>query len=95
MRIGNHVLITTVHRGVFCGVLSEERDNGETVVLEHCRNCLYWGATVRGFLGLASTGPDESCKIGPAVSQSTLYGVTSISECSVAAVKAWESEPWS
>ena len=90
----NHVLITTKHRGVFFGGLIEERDNGETVVLKDCQNCIYWNTEVHGFLGLAAGGPTESCKVGPAVPKTTLYAVTSITECTDEAVKAWESEPW-
>jgi len=89
-----HVLVTTSHRGVFFGILSEERDNGTTVVLIGCQNCITWGADVKGFLGLAATGPTESCRIGPDVPKSTIYSVTSITECTEEAVAAWRSMPW-
>ena len=49
------VLVTTEHRGVFFGYAKDTR--GETVDLRAGRNCLYWSADVKGFLGLASMGP--------------------------------------
>lgn len=89
-----HVLVTTKYRGVFFGVLIEERDNGETVVLVSCQNCIFWGSDVRGFLGLAAKGPTKTCKIGPPALKTTLYAVTSITECTDEAVAAWKREPW-
>ena len=88
------VLVTTDYRGVFFGKFVEDRDKGRTVVLADCHNCIYWGSSVRGFLGLASSGPDSSCRIGPPAAKTVLYGVTSISECSDNAVYAWEAQPW-
>ena len=87
-----HVLITTEYRGVFMGEL-DERDN-DSVTLTHARNCVYWSRKIRGVFGLAATGPDSECRIGPAVPRLTLRKVTSITECTDAAVAAWEAEPW-
>ena len=90
-----NVLVTTEYRGVFFGKFVEDRDNGKTVVLTDCQNCIRWGESVKGFLGLASAGPDSSCRIGPPAKKTVLYGVTSITECSDAAADAWRSRPWS
>jgi hypothetical protein len=87
------VVVTTIHRGVFFGELIEEKDG--TCKLKDARNCVYWPTSVRGFLGLAASGPLQGSKVGPSVPKLTLNGVTSISECSDDAVKAWESGPWS
>ena len=88
------VLVTTEHRGVFFGKFVEDRDEGRTVVLADCQNCLHWGSSVKGFLGLAARGPDASCRIGPPAKRTVLYAATSVSECSDDAVTAWEAEPW-
>lgn len=85
------VLVTTEHRGVFFGYATET--DGETITLKHARNCVYWSADVRGFLGLASTGPSASCRIGPRA-DITLRAITCVAECTPAAVQAWEAAPW-
>lgn len=86
------VLITTEHRGVFFGYASDA--TGSTVVLKRARNCLYWSRDVKGFLGLATTGPTAQCKIGPAAKEITLHKVTSATLCEPASVEAWEKAPW-
>ena len=56
--------------------------------------CIYWSADIKGVVGLAATGPNKSCKVGPAAPAMTLRDVTAVMECSPKAVEAWESEPW-
>jgi hypothetical protein len=85
------VLVTTIHRGVFFGYANETA--GPTIKLRGARNCLYWGSSVKGFLGLASNGPDKSCRIGPAV-LIELRDITCVAECTDVAVEAWEAAPW-
>ena len=87
------VLVTTVHRGVFFGTLVEEDE--KKVVLKDARNCVYWSADVKGFLGLVASGPTVSCRIGPAALKLSLHDVTAIADCSPEAVEAWERAPWS
>ena len=87
------VLVTTVHRGVFFGYASEAVKD-KSITIQDGRNCIYWSADVKGFLGLAATGPSKSCKIGPKVSTLTLTDVTSVSEVSPEAVEQWEKAPW-
>lgn len=89
-----HVVVTTEYRGVFFGRLIEHDRVARIATLADARNCLCWGATVRGFLGLAAKGPDSSCRIGPAVPRLDLVGVTSIADCTPDAVAKWEDEPW-
>lgn len=88
-----YVLVTTKYRGVFAGEMIEDR--GDSVVLGKARNCVYWDTSVRGFLGLASSGPGGGCRIGPAVDSLTLYGVTSVTPCTDEAREKWEAGPWS
>lgn len=85
------VVVTTTHRGVFFGYAGDT--DGEQIVLEKARLCLYWSSDVRGFMGLASTGPSKSCRIGPAANI-TLRNITAVLEATPEAVKAWESAPW-
>lgn len=92
------VLITTDSnkRGVFAGWLEEKYIEGDSigVILSEARNCIYWSQTTRGVFGLAAKGPDENCRIGPAVPRLELIGITSVSDCSQEAQKAWGKEPW-
>ena len=85
------VLITTSYRGVFFGYAKET--TGETIFLRDARLCVYWTADLRGFMGLASHGPNSNCKIGPAANI-TLRGITAVVEVSPEAVEKWEAAPW-
>lgn len=85
------VLVTTAHRGVFFGYLSEVA--GTTVHLKRARNCVYWPKEQKGFLGLAATGPLNGARVGPAV-DIKLRDITCIAECTAAAVERWEAAPW-
>ena len=87
------VLLTTKHRGVFFGYLDGEPSQAQ-VKLTRARNCIYWHASVKGFEGLAVTGPNDQCKVGPAAKSLLLYNITSVVECDPEAVDAWEKAPW-
>lgn len=86
------LLVSTEFRGVFFGwgIVTTTRE----IRLVNAQQCTYWSADVKGFLGLASTGPSKDCKIGLAVPAITLQSVTSIVECTPEAVAAWEAKPW-
>lgn len=86
------VLVTTAHRGVFFGYAKET--SGGTVRLRAGRMCIYWSADLRGFMGLASRGPNSSCRIGPPA-DIELRQITSVVEVSAEAVANWERAPWS
>jgi hypothetical protein len=86
------VVVTTTHRGVFFGYANET--DGEIINLRAARNCVYWSTGVKGFMGLAATGPDKQCKIGPAADIS-LRDITSVIECTPDATAAWDASPWS
>lgn len=85
------VLVTTAHRGVFFGYA--ENTEGDTIKLKRGRNCIYWPQSNKGFLGLASAGPQKGARVGPAA-DIELRNITSVSECTETAVAAWESAPW-
>lgn len=86
------LVVTTVHRGVFFGY--GEPEDGETIRLERARMCLYWPAGTKGVVGLASDGPQEGSRVGPAAPAMILRGVTAVMEVTSEAAKAWEREPW-
>jgi hypothetical protein len=85
------VLVTTTHRGVFFGYTT--KTDGASIVLKKARNCLYWPAENKGFLGLASMGPAKGSRVGPAA-DIELRDITCVAEVSTAAIAAWESAPW-
>lgn len=87
------VLVTTAHRGVFFGYMNGEIKK-DSVTLTDARNCVYWSVDVKGFLGLAATGPSTSCKIGPKVPSLKLLSVTAVVEVTPEAVEKWEKAPW-
>ncbi len=83
------VLVTTEFRGVFFGYA--EDTSGDNITLARARNCIYWPATNGGFAGLASEGPASGARIGAKVNKIDLRKVTSVTEVTEAAVKAWEA----
>jgi hypothetical protein len=86
------VLVTTTHRGVFFGYATDT--DGATIKLRGARNCIRWSTEMKGFLGLASIGPDKNCRIGPAA-DIELRDITCVAKCSPNSVTAWENAPWS
>ncbi len=87
------VIITTAHRGVFFGDLSDDQnENDKTLVLKNCRNVIYWSGR-RGFLGLAAHGPEDGSKIGSSAPHVRLHDVTSVSQCTDQAAEAFRE--WS
>ncbi|MEO6382010.1 MAG: hypothetical protein ABIO35_08430 [Nitrobacter sp.] len=83
--------MTTKHRGVFFGYA--KNIDGEVIDLRAARNCIYWGRTTKGFIGLGVTGPIGDSRVGPAA-DIQLRDITSVVACSDEAVKVWESAPW-
>lgn len=86
------VVVTTAHRGVFFGYAANT--SGKTITLKRARNCIYWTAAVKGFIGLAATGPLEGCRVGPQAVMIELRDITAVLTCTPEAVKAWEGAPW-
>jgi hypothetical protein len=85
------VLVTTQYRGVFFGYARDT--SGPSIRLRRGRNAVYWSPEMHGFLGLASKGPDENCRIGPAA-DIEVRDITLVAECTPEAAAAWEAEPW-
>ena len=87
------VLVTTQYRGVFMGYMNGDVEPDGTLTLKRARCCVYWPATCEGFLGLATVGPLDGSRVGPAA-DITLYGVMCIAEVTPEAEKKWEEHPW-
>lgn len=85
------VLVTTAHKGVFFGYADDT--SGNVITLRSARNCIYWPTGNKGFLGLASTGPIDGARVGPAA-DIELRDITCVAECTPTAVEAWEKAPW-
>ena len=90
--IGIPLVVTTLHKGVFFGY--GHKTPAKEIRLERAQMCVYWSSDVRGVLGLAASGPTQSCKIGPAIPGITLQDVTAVLECSEEAAAAWQKQPW-
>lgn len=88
------VVITTAHRGIFFGEIISN-NAPKSITLKDAKNCLYWGSSLHGFIGLASNGPDSSCRIGPSSSlPMELFDITSMIECTPQAVEKWQKGNW-
>jgi hypothetical protein len=85
------VLVTTAHRGVFFGYATYT--SGETIKLRQARNCIYWPASNKGFLGLANEGPLKGARVGPPA-DIELRNITCVAEVTSKATQMWETAPW-
>ena len=85
------MLVTTAYRGVFFGYAKHTET--ETITLQRARLCVYWSASMKGFMGLAAIGPDDQCRIGPPATI-TLRHVTAVVEVTPEAEARWNTAPW-
>lgn len=83
------VLVTTEFRGVFFGHIKSDKKTPSEITLTDVRNCIYW-QDCGGFIGLAATGPNASCRVGAPIKEITLYKITSVTPVTKDAEKAWE-----
>ena len=89
------LLVTTSYKGVFFGYVDAKPDvKTRELYLKRARCCVFWDSNVKGFLGLASTGPSASCRVGPPVGELLVNEITSIAIVDDAAAQAWEKAPW-
>lgn len=86
------VLIGTELRNLWFGYATDTTK--DTVMLKRARQVIYWSASVKGAGGLAVTGPNAECRIGPAVDEVQVRRVTTVALVSSEAVKAFEAQPW-
>jgi hypothetical protein len=85
------VLVCTEFRGIFFGYATDT--SGDAVKLSRARNCVYWPAAQKGFLGLAKDGPASGARVGPPA-DIELRRVTCVAEVTPEAVTRWEAAPW-
>lgn len=72
------VLITTAHRGVFAGEISDDQDiAAKAMPLSNARMAIYWGTT-RGVMELCESGPTKSSKISAPADIPMLHDITAI-----------------
>ena len=86
------LVVTTEHKGVFFGYGTPT--DKKVIKITKARMCVYWDSSLHGVMGLASQGPNEQCRISPAVPVLTVQDITGIMEVSKEAIKKWEAEPW-
>jgi hypothetical protein len=85
------VVVTTAHRGVFFGYA--DKTDGDTIKLKDGRLCVSWSSDMKGFMGLASFGPSNTCRIGPPA-DIELRNITAVIDVKPEAVTRWENGPW-
>jgi uncharacterized protein YkvS len=78
------VIVTTKHRGIFCGQL-EKRD-GDTVTIKRCRMAISFKGT--GAVGL-SNGPTG--RVSGMSESAVINDVTAVFDCSDEGWQAWEA----
>lgn len=84
------VIITTQHRGVFFGYVSEKADLTNKIItdIKGARMAIYWG-TERGLMQLANTGPTKSSKISEPADIPVLQDVTAVFSVTPEAEQKW------
>lgn len=89
------IVVTTEFRGVFFGYVNPSLDySPDKIELEDARMCVYWSSSIKGVLGLAATGPNEKCRIGPKVPKLTAWKITAVLDCTSEAAEQWEKDLW-
>ena len=86
-----HILVTTKHRGVFYGQVSEKQDlTATTMRLENARMAIYWGTT-GGVAELAKSGPTKKSKIGSAATIEAVHDITAVWGVEESAAEKWQT----
>ncbi len=83
------VLVTTLHRGVFAGLVPSNQDpNARTMRLEEARMAIRWGTT-EGVAELAATGPTGDSRIGASATIAALHDITAVWDITPEAWEKW------
>ena len=92
------VLITTTERSVYYGWISWSDRKDEVLDIRDRRHVWEYRVSgvdgLKGVYTLALTGPGPQSKVGPAVPESILRNIHTISKCSTAAVEAFGRATW-
>lgn len=84
------VLITTAHKGVFCGLIDADQDLAATSMpLRNARMAIYWNTT-RGIMELAHVGPNSGSKISAPADIAMLNDITAVFDVTADAWRAWQ-----
>ena len=84
------VLITTLHRGVFAGLIEDDQDiNAKSMPLKKAKMAIRWGTT-RGVMQLANTGPTPDSKISLPADIPALHDITAVFLITNEAWEAWK-----
>jgi hypothetical protein len=84
------VLVTTQHRGVFAGLISEDQDvSARSMPLHQAKMAIYWGTT-RGVMELAHTGPNGRTKVSLPADIPMLNDITAIFNITPEAWAKWQ-----
>lgn len=85
------VLVTTQHRGVFCGLVDADQDlTARTLSMKSARCAIRFG-TEHGFAQLAATGPTEGSKIGSPADYIALHDITAKLHVTPEAWEKWQN----
>lgn len=85
------VLITTVHRGVFAGLIPVDQDlSAKAMPLKEAKMAIYWGTT-KGVMELCETGPTGKSKISAPADIPMLHDITAVFAISDEAWAKWQS----
>jgi hypothetical protein len=84
------ILVTTKHRGVFAGEVSDDFDMFQRAFpLSNAKMAIYFGTT-RGLMELCETGPTNSSKISAPANIPMLHDVTAIFDITPEAWAKWQ-----
>lgn len=85
------VIITTAHRGVFFGYISNDQDlEAKSMPLKQAKMAIYWGTT-KGVAQLANSGPTEKSRIGAEANIPMLHDITVIFDVTPEAEAKWKT----
>ena len=85
------VLITTEHRGVFAGEISNKQDlKAVSMPVKNAKMAIRWGTT-KGVMELAETGPTKHSQISAQADIPMLHAITAIIKITPEAWKKWKT----
>jgi len=84
------VMITTKHKGVFAGLITDDQDiNAPSMPLKSAKMAIYFG-TDRGVMQLACTGPTADSRISAPADIPALHDITAVFAITPEAWSVWE-----
>ncbi len=95
-KIGTPLLITDCHRGIYWGCFLARESDGSLLLsgVRHCYDYIPISPSHKGTYGLATGGPGDDSRIGPATSDMRIHGIATETLCTPEAVERWKSAVW-